>query len=84
MEEVVEWSYNQGIKVDGHSLRIYNSKYHGFTIFKQIDTRYDIRTGFILENKKPKIIYFPDEDIFGKDCEFKTLEELQDFLRSSI
>ena len=63
---------------------MYKSEYYGFTIFKQIDTRYDTKTGFILENKKPKTIFFPDEDIFGKDCQFKTLEELQDFLRNSI
>lgn len=84
MEESVNWQYLQGAKIDGHSLRIYKSKYYGFKIFKQTDTRYDTRTGFILENKKTKTIYFPDEGVFGKDCEFKSLEELQDFLRSSV
>lgn len=79
LEENVDWRYLQGVKLDGHSLRMYKSEYYGVEIYKQIDSRYDARTGFAL-NKPVKYLFFTDD----KDVEFKTLFELQDYIRCCV
>lgn len=68
----MKYEYLQGIKIDGHSLRVYTSNYKGVEFCKQTDARYDTRTGMILQNKKVNVLYF----IQGEIEDFKTEEEM--------
>ena len=79
LEENVDWCYMQGATLGGLSLRMYKSEYYGVEIYKQIESRYDTRTGFAL-NKPVKSLFFTDD----KGVEFKTLFELQDYIRCCV
>lgn len=79
LEESVDWSYFKDVKIDGHSLRMYKSTYYGVDIYKQTDSRYDVRSGLSLD-KPVKTLFFTD----NKGVEFKALGELQDYIRCSV
>ena len=68
------------MKIDGHSLRMYKSNYKGIDFYRQTDTRCDTRTGYVLENKKVKILYFID----GDKSEFKTEKEMIEYIDNKI